>query len=637
MEDNPLPHCDQCRCIGWSHHPVSSRRYHFVIPSESAALEMARTKQHIPCPTCDGLPEGFGEPCERCLNRGSQDDPNSAPMQTQPLIQDRRHVLHGVIHSNGFGHLLRINGREGGSNVLSGKDIMDLWDRLCAMLRARKVSVEDVSQKHRMEYRLFHTVAYGKPWYGQWYYEFGQASFNRTRADYSRAVRMLRQYPLKSLLNHFQKLQRMGVDEEVTAIVAQYQRLSNNGLDTLGYLLKFMLQQRSQMPLQGPCKSKPKPANGASPSSPNQANCDNGEGSCRWAPKRLEEATRVIVDVLKSAGMSKWVPRQEVRDQCRLKIGDTGLLDYVLKSMGGRIIGELKVSRELNQLTKVLEYSIGPAATDSRSSGGPIHRGFRYDPNGGLAALGHPARSERRQLGRATVLKDIVCLYKNVLEYYKPLSRGIGGEVSKEIARAVQIILDSKHFIKDYRGEMPRSVAEGHTELSEEDDFKALRVLVQLELEDHIHHDRHRPPPPPELLVLSGETTMGGLKLAAEKAFRNTYKVMEYLKVDVILDMDADDSDILFGSVDSGSTVRVLGRGVDITSEWRYEGGNEAWIVSCTCGIRDDDGERMIACDMCGVWQHTRCGGIPDSSTVPSRFLCAKCRARRMPALKHVG
>lgn len=32
------------------------------------------------------------------------------------------HLLHGVVHANGFGHLARVNGREGGSQQLSGVD-----------------------------------------------------------------------------------------------------------------------------------------------------------------------------------------------------------------------------------------------------------------------------------------------------------------------------------------------------------------------------------------------------------------------------------------------------------------------------------------------------------------------------------
>jgi hypothetical protein len=38
------------------------------------------------------------------------------------------HLLHGIIHANGFGHLARVNGREGGSNQLTG-----VWHVKCAI------------------------------------------------------------------------------------------------------------------------------------------------------------------------------------------------------------------------------------------------------------------------------------------------------------------------------------------------------------------------------------------------------------------------------------------------------------------------------------------------------------------------
>lgn len=49
----------------------------------------------------------------------------------------QNHLLHGLIHCNGFGHLLCINGIEGGSKNLCGREIMDLWDRICTILQAR--------------------------------------------------------------------------------------------------------------------------------------------------------------------------------------------------------------------------------------------------------------------------------------------------------------------------------------------------------------------------------------------------------------------------------------------------------------------------------------------------------------------
>lgn len=67
-------------------------------------------------------------------------------------MEDTSHLLHGVIHANGYGHLLRVNGREGGSRVLSGSHIMNFWDRLCKVLGARKISVMDVSKKYGWNY-----------------------------------------------------------------------------------------------------------------------------------------------------------------------------------------------------------------------------------------------------------------------------------------------------------------------------------------------------------------------------------------------------------------------------------------------------------------------------------------------------
>jgi hypothetical protein len=49
-------------------------------------------------------------------------------------------------------------------------------------------------------------------------------------------------------------------------------------------------------------------------------------------------------------GSSRWVPRQEVRDLARQSVGDTGLLDYVLKGLGGKKMGGYVFRREVNQV-----------------------------------------------------------------------------------------------------------------------------------------------------------------------------------------------------------------------------------------------------------------------------------------------
>nr|GEZ50133.1 PHD finger protein MALE MEIOCYTE DEATH 1 [Tanacetum cinerariifolium] len=45
----------------------------------------------------------------------------------------------------------------------------------------------------------------------------------------------------------------------------------------------------------------------------------------------------------------------------------------------------------------------------------------------------------------------------------------------------------------------------------------------------------------------------------------------------------------------------------------------------------DDDGERMVACDLCVVWQHTLCSGIDDDEAVPPLFICYRSSASSLP------
>lgn len=58
------------------------------------------------------------------------------PLETDALDLPN-HLLHGLVHGNGFGHLICINGIEGGSRYLRGREIMDLWDRICSVLCVR--------------------------------------------------------------------------------------------------------------------------------------------------------------------------------------------------------------------------------------------------------------------------------------------------------------------------------------------------------------------------------------------------------------------------------------------------------------------------------------------------------------------
>ncbi|KAJ2775846.1 hypothetical protein IWQ57_000003 [Coemansia nantahalensis] len=53
-------------------------------------------------------------------------------------------------------------------------------------------------------------------------------------------------------------------------------------------------------------------------------------------------------------------------------------------------------------------------------------------------------------------------------------------------------------------------------------------------------------------------------------------------------------------------------------------------VVRCVCGERND-GELMIECETCQVWQHTLCMGIRDEAHIPDKYYCEKCHPEDHP------
>lgn len=99
--------------IGWGNHLICNKKYHFLLPSKEALSS---------CTSCENCCDSVGT-----MNNGKS-----------KLIELEGHMMHGVFHSNGFGHLLCVNGLEMGSN-LGGNQIMEFWNRLCNGLQARLV------------------------------------------------------------------------------------------------------------------------------------------------------------------------------------------------------------------------------------------------------------------------------------------------------------------------------------------------------------------------------------------------------------------------------------------------------------------------------------------------------------------
>ena len=59
------------------------------------------------------------------------DVPYTAPAS---ITDSSCHLLHGVLHANGFGHLVRVNGLEGGSDALTGQFMRCLEDMRLRLL-----------------------------------------------------------------------------------------------------------------------------------------------------------------------------------------------------------------------------------------------------------------------------------------------------------------------------------------------------------------------------------------------------------------------------------------------------------------------------------------------------------------------
>ncbi|XP_059595301.1 PHD finger protein MALE STERILITY 1 isoform X3 [Vitis vinifera] len=531
---------------------ICNRKYHFVVPSRETEAVFGHDSNY------EGPDSRKGE---------------------RSIVGVEGHAMHGVIHSNGFGHLLCVNGLEMGSD-LAGRHIMDFWDRLCTSLRARKVSIYDISQKKGMDLRLLHGVAYSKPWFGRWGYGFGRGSFGVTQPMYQKAIDAIQGMPLCLLIHHLGSS-----NHDIPLIFSRYQTLSDHSLVTVGNLFHFMLELKSRLPKET-CLDSYNPGISV-------------ETTCRWSPKRVEMAARVIVEALRRAEF-RWVSRQEVRDAARAYIGDTGLLDFVLKSLGNHIVGNYLVRRSLNPVTKVLEYCLEDISTVFPSDEG--------------LAMNDSKLKARYKITRIQLMKDMFYLYKNILKEQK---QTVATGIFSTIPVAARVILDTKYLIKEYCGGQPSEVKVG----------LKLYCTVVSRNNDEDDDGIEKALPPFECIIFKDNSTVNELKLEVERNFREIYWGLRSFCVESIVNLNAKGSDLVFGLVEAGSELLFEGNDskVGINNEGIYESGHNNCTVDCPCGAKDDDGERMISCDICEVWQHTRCAQIPNNEEIPHIFLCNQC------------
>ncbi|TKY49871.1 PHD finger protein [Spatholobus suberectus] len=564
-------YCIQCRLFGWSEHPVCRKRYHFIIRADSS--------------------EPFQRPCSRCANPVQLTEASRCKCCNSAItineIEDwlylqieynNTHLLHGVVHSNGYGHLLTLNGREGGSKFLSGSDIMGFWDRLCVALSVRKVGVMDFSRKFGLEYRLLHAITNGCSWYGNWGYEFGTGSYALTQDVYQKAVKTLSSLPLPSLL-----VQGRGARTRLQSVIFLYQSLATTALETIQDLFCFLLTFISK-----PHKILMTKTSQEHPST-NTCNV-----LCAWTRNDVEKVQQAIVEVLLALGASKeenWVSWRALKGAVSKGAASLDLVDYGLKHLGGKLAPNgMVVFSRCNPISNAVEFRLGLLSNAL---------------DGSSAISSHP--SEEQVISDFRFLIDsIVCPDK--------MASNAPQIVRKLVADSVTKILDCKQFVKDYK---PEKVAAGL--------HPAIRLWCSVELSDQ---PRDPPTPPPELIILRVNATLDDLKSAVTSVFQEVYVMYKKFQAEKLPEFGSvDDSYTLKFLLGTSGSVRIQGTcptkyGL---SRFRMEKGTEAWKVDCPCGAKNDDGERMLECENCGVWQHNRCTGIDDSDDIPLHFVCLRC------------
>ncbi|ESW15920.1 hypothetical protein PHAVU_007G114100 [Phaseolus vulgaris] len=570
-------YCDQCRVFGWSGHPVCGKRYHFIIKADGSSIG----GYHKPCMCCGDILHLSESKCKSCNHVTTTDDVED---WVYHQLENTTHLLHGVVHGNGYGHLLRVNGREGGSRFLSGCHIMDFWDRLCKTLGVRKVSVMDVSKKYGLEYRLLHAIMKGHPWYGDWGYKFGSGSYCLTHEAYKSAVENLSNLPLST----FSQGQIPMPHSRVQDMIKYFQSLSEHELVNTRDLFCFIIG------LIGDARK--------SVSNVDDTTCKkrrfNASGlSISWEKTDIERVEQAMIRVLRAVSESKWVNWRALRGAA-CKVGSPELLDYCLGELGGKMVyGGMVVNSRCNTQTGVYEFRL-EAATGAC---------YGILANNNSSASKYPSEDNLLQCLR--YLYDSLLHPQMMVNYVEAGTRTLA-------MSSVQKLFDCKQFVKDYSPELlPLS------------DLHKLRISCQVELVDESEDPEVIAPP--ELIVLPMNATVAELKSQAANAFQDVYLMFRRFQVDELEGYSGvEDSTLVKLLLGSKDVVCVRGRciGKNGLSKFRMERGLERWTVDCSCGAKDDDGERMLACDICGVWRHTRCSDIHDTDPVPARFVCLKCQ-----------
>ncbi|XP_075482475.1 PHD finger protein MALE MEIOCYTE DEATH 1-like [Primulina tabacum] len=585
------PYCNHCKLSGWGHHFVCKRKYHLIIPSY----------------------EKWNNPLHGDFS------------------QFQNHSLYGLIHCNGYGHLICINGIKYGTNFIGVSEVMEFWNGLCTVLRARKISVCDVSRKESIELRLIYGAAYGHSWYSKWGYKFCDRFSGVTEQELCSAMKILSSLDLDKIVGDFKK-RRNG--KEIKESINKYREMSDKPLVTISDLLKYMLRFNSRLavPVFKPSGFDSK--TGEKTTSLESFVHSMAKGDCRWSTKRLEGVLRVIVDLLNEHKTNNFdgkdgLTRHELREEARKSIGDTGLIDFVLKCIRCFQVENQIIRRTINPYGRLVEFTIHDIMKEAELMKCQIpvmdlscrwsREKLEHAANSIVSILkenkGNKAmprkelRDKARDLIHDTRLIDFVLKSFDNSTVGNQIVHRSKNQITKSIEFSLMSVSENLEMSANLNGSLGLNLSEevlflyknvllGYSELNSIglavrlildskifvkewpvekevlNQFMALTCKVFPSF-DELETELTRPLSPGEVVVVLPSITIGELKVVAQCALRDTYCVMDNLVLTQIGALKRiEDELILSCAVHPGSEVWVRGSGLDLVTSLRYEDGS---------------------------------------------------------------
>lgn len=199
-----------------------------------------------------------------------------------------------------------------------------------------------MSKKYGLDFRLLHAITNGRPWYGDWGYEFGAGSFGLTCDAYKLAVENLSSLPLSAFLSQGRK-----PHTHIQNLILFYQSLSERELVNIRDLFTFLMNlihdmHKSPLRIDDSVQKK-------------HQTC-NSRALCAWNSSDISRVEAAMFRVLTAVTRTNWVSWRALRGAV-CKVGTPELLDYCLKELKGKqAIDGMIVNARCNPDSGAMEY-----------------------------------------------------------------------------------------------------------------------------------------------------------------------------------------------------------------------------------------------------------------------------------------